>query len=110
MKRRATLGLADHFPWVPRSRFRLIGEHGTGSIPCASRIEPCEAWLARERGNCPMTTVISRSRHLFVATLALLSMLVAGSPTEAQVNDPIAFCRASGLNVIIGTPNDDVLT
>src|SRR5690606_27656186 len=28
---------------------------------------------------------------------------------QAAVADPIAFCQASGLNVIIGTPNDDIL-
>src|SRR5262245_31272157 len=28
---------------------------------------------------------------------------------RAETFDPIAFCNASGLNVIIGTPNNDVI-
>ena len=34
---------------------------------------------------------------------------LVGKALEAQVADPIAFCNASGLNVIIGTPNDDAI-
>ena len=33
-----------------------------------------------------------------------------GSHSQAQVADPVAFCNASGLNVIIGTSNPDVIT
>src|SRR5690606_19076027 len=32
------------------------------------------------------------------------------SLSQKQVMDPVAFCNASGLNVIVGTPNNDVLT
>ena len=50
--------------------------------------------------------------------LVLVATLLAGTAAIAvgtarlgfaQAIDPIAFCNASGLNVIIGTPNNDTL-
>src|SRR6188768_4503671 len=52
-------------------------------------------------------------------SLVLVATLLAGTaaiaigtarPGFAQITDPVAFCNASGLNVIIGTPNNDTLT
>src|SRR5262249_31801015 len=34
----------------------------------------------------------------------------AAAARWASPADPVAFCRASGLHVIIGTPNNDVIT
>src|SRR6188768_4497144 len=43
----------------------------------------------------------------FVVGIAVISH---GSWAQSTITDPVAFCNASGLNVIIGSPNNDTLT
>ena len=70
-----------------------------------------------------MNPILSRKvSHLAVASiLAALgvqcsssvgndSVAVTKSALMGSPSDPVAFCRASGLHVIIGTSNNDVLT
>src|SRR5581483_5797482 len=74
---------------------------------CASRRRVNDKSRVRD-----MTMKTINVRTLRVVAAAFCGLVAGGAwmaQGHAQTVDPIAFCRASGLNVIIGTQNNDVL-